>query len=133
MKKKYKRKYIYPDVRLQFSYRRIVSDRWKEYIQQFIYDEEKVKRICKNFVNKKGKINLYNIHDLLNLLKLKYVIEQEDPSLFLKYRDLSLKQETFKYLCEEGDNVIDVNKFIKWWFSDYITLYNEIHPVKKTK
>ena len=67
-----------------------------------------MKRICKNFVNKKGKINLYNIHDLLNLLKLKYVIEQEDPSLFLKYRDLSLKQETFKYLCKEGDNVIDV-------------------------
>ena len=129
--KKYKRKYIYPDIRLQFSYRRIISDRWKEYIQQFIYDEEKVKKICKIFLNKKGKINLYNIHELLNLLKLKYVIEQEDPSLFLKYRDLSLKQETFKYLCKEGDNVIDVNKFIKWWFSDYITLYNEIHPKPK--
>ena len=128
--KKYKRKYVYPDIRLQFSFRRIISNRWKEYIEQFIYDEEKVKRICRNFLHKKGKINLYNIHELFNILKLKYIIEQEDPSLFLKYRDLSLKQETFKCLCEEGSNVIDVNKFIKWWFADYITLYNEIHPTK---
>ena len=128
--KKYKRKYIYPDIRLQFTFRRIISNRWKEYIEQFNYDEEKVKRICMNFLFKKGKINLYNIHELLNKLKLKYLIEQEDPSIFLKYRDLSLKQETFKCLCEEGNNVIDVNNFIKWWFADYITLYNEIHPVK---
>ena len=128
--KKFKRKYIYPDIRLQFSFRRIVSDRWKNYIQQFIYDEKKVMKICKNFVNKKGKINLYNIHELFNLLKLKYVIEQENPSLFLKYRDLSLKQETFKCLCEEGENTIEINNFIKWWFTDYISLYNEIHPGK---
>ena len=129
--KKYKRKYIYPDIRLQFTFRRIISDRWKAYIQQFIYDEKKVKQICRNFVIKKGKINLYNIHELFNLLKLKYVIEQEDPSLFLKYRDLSLKQETFKCLCdEENSNVIDINTFIKWWFADYITLYNEIHHLK---
>ena len=90
-----------------------------------------MKQICRNFVIKKGKINLYNIHELFNLLKLKYVIEQEDPSLFLKYRDLSLKQETFKCLCdEENSNVIDINTFIKWWFADYITLYNEIHHLK---
>ncbi len=127
---KYKRKYIYPNIRLQFTFKRIISDRWKKYISNFIYDENKVRQICRNFLNKKGKINLYNIHELFNLLKLKYVIEQEDPSLFLKYRDLSLKQETFKCLCEEGNNVIDANKFIKWWFADYITLYNEIHPTK---
>ena len=127
---KYKRKYIYPNIRLQFTFKRIISDRWKKYISNFIYDENKVRQICRNFLNKKGKINLYNIHELLNLLKLKYVIEQEDPSLFLKYRDLSLKQETFKCLCDEGNNVIDANKFIKWWFADYITLYNEIHPTK---
>ena len=127
---KYKRKYIYPNIRLQFTFKRIISDRWKKYISNFIYDENKVRQICRNFLNKKGKINLYNIHELLNLLKLKYVIEQEDPSLFLKYRDLSLKQETFKCLCDEGNNVIDANKFIKWWFADYITLYNEIHPTQ---
>ena len=127
---KYKRKYIYPNIRLQFTFKRIISDRWKKYISNFIYDENKVRQICRNFLNKKGKINLYNIHELFNLLKLKYVIEQEDPSLFLKYRDLSLKQETFKCLCEEGNNVIDANKFIKWWFADYITLYNEIHPTQ---
>ena len=127
---KYNRKYIYPNIRLQFTFKRIISDRWKNYISNFIYDESKVRQICRNFLHKKGKINLYNIHELFNLLKLKYVIEQEDPSLFLKYRDLSLKQETFKCLCEEGDNIIDINKFIKWWFSDYITLYNEIHPTQ---
>ena len=128
---KYNRKYLYPDIRLQFGLRRIVSDRWKEYIQQFIYDEKKVNKICRNFIHKKGKLNLYNIHELFNLLKLKYVIEQEDPSLFLKYRDLSLKQETFACLCEKGNNTIDINKFIKWWFADYMTLYNEIHPLPK--
>jgi len=115
---------------LQFTFKRIISDRWKNYISNFIYDESKVRKICRNFLMKKGKINLYNIHELFNLLKLKYVIEQEDPSIFLKYRDLSLKQETFKCLCDEGNNNIDVNRFIKWWFSDYITLYNEIHPTQ---
>ena len=127
---KYKRKYVYPNIRLQFTFKRIISDRWKNYISNFIYDESKVRKICRNFLMKKGKINLYNIHELFNLLKLKYVIEQEDPSIFLKYRDLSLKQETFKCLCDEGNNNIDVNRFIKWWFSDYITLYNEIHPTQ---
>ena len=80
--------YRYPDIRFQFTYRRIISDRWANYIQQFIYDEKKVRYICNNFLKKKGSINLNNIFELLNLLKFKYVMEQEDPSYFLKYRDL---------------------------------------------
>ena len=60
-------------------------------------------------------------------------MEQEDPSYFLKYRDLCLKQETFNILCNEGENNIDVNVFIKWWFSDYLSLYNELHPPEKKK
>ena len=99
-----------------------------------MYDEKKVRRICKNFLQKKSSLNLNNIHELLNNLKLKYVIEQEDPSFFLKYRDLCLKKETFNCLCNEGEQQIDIERFIKWWFSDYLTLYNELHPpVKKEK
>jgi len=128
---KYYLPYRYPDIRYQFTYKRIVSDRWAEYIEQFIYDEKKVRYICKNFLQKKGSITLNNIHELLNLLKFKYVMEQEDPSYFLKYRDLCLKQETIKCLCNEGEQTIDINRFIKWWFSDYLSLYNEIHPPEK--
>ena len=129
--KKYYRPYIYPDIRLQFTYRRIVGDRWKDYIQQFMYDPKKVKYICKRFIEKKSHITLSNIHELLNILKLKYIIEQEDPSYYLKYRDLCLKQETFACLCNEGEQEINMDNFIKWWFSDYLSLYNIIHPPKK--
>ena len=45
--------YRYPDIRLQFTYRRIISDRWANYIQQFIYYEKKVRYICNNFLKKK--------------------------------------------------------------------------------
>ena len=123
--------YRYPDIRFQLTFKRIVSDRWASYIEQFMFDEKKVRRICKNFLQKKSSLNLNNIHELLNNLKLKYVIEQEDPSFFLKYRDLCLKQETFKCLCDEGESQIDMERFIKWWFSDYLTLYNELHPPPK--
>lgn len=80
---------------------------------------------------KKSHITLSNIHELLNILKLKYIIEQEDPSYYLKYRDLCLKQETFACLCNEGEQEINMDNFIKWWFSDYLSLYNIIHPPKK--
>ena len=131
--KKYHRPYKYPDIRLQFTYRRIVGDRWKNYIEQFMFDEKKVKYICKRFLEKKSNLTVSNIHELLNLLKLKYIIEQEDPSYLLKYRDLCLKNETFNWLCEEGEQNIDINKFIQWWFSDYLSLYNLVHPTEKKK
>ena len=57
---------------------------------------------------------------------MKYIIEQEDPSYYLKYRDLCLKQETFACLCNEGEQEINMDNFIKWWFSDYLSLYNII-------
>ena len=132
--KNYYLPYRYPDKRFQFTFfKRIVSNSWAEYIQQFKYDEKKVRKICKNFLQKKSSLTLNNIHELLNILKLKYVMEQEDPSYFLKYRDLSLKQETFNYLCNEGEQNIDIERFMKWWFSDYLELYNIIHPPEKTK
>jgi len=131
--KNYYLPYRYPDIRYQFTFKRIISDRWAEYIQQFLYDEKKVRYICKNFLQKKSSLNINNIHELLNTLKIKYVMEQEDPSYYLKYRDLCLKQETFNILCNEGENNIDMNIFIKWWFSDYLSLYNELHPPEKKK
>ena len=47
--KNYYLPYRYPDIRYQFTFKRIISDRWAEYIQQFLYDEKKVRYICKNF------------------------------------------------------------------------------------
>ena len=60
-------------------------------------------------------------------------MEQENPSLFLKYRDLCLKQETYNILCNQGETNIDVDNFVKWWFSDYLSLYNILHPPEKKK
>ena len=125
--------YRYPDIRYQFTFKRVVSDRWASYIEQFMYDEKKVRRICKDFLQKKSSININNIHELLNTLKLKYVMEQENPSFFLKYRDLCLKQETYNILCNQGETNIDVDNFVKWWFSDYLSLYNILHPPEKKK
>ena len=47
-----------------------------------MYDKKKARKICKDL--KKDNLTLNNIHELLNILKIKCVIEQEDPSCLLK-------------------------------------------------
>ena len=61
---------------------------------------------------------------------MNYLILQEDPSYAMKYWDIIEKSNSIEYFCKE--EMADKEKFIKWWFTDYLTIYNELHPpVKK--
>ena len=57
------------------------------------------------------------------------LILQEDPSYAIKYWDIIEKKNSIDYFCKE--DMVDKEKFIKWWFTDYLTIYNELHPPKK--
>ena len=66
---------------------------------------------------------------LCDKLKMNLLILQEDPSFALKYWDIIEKANSISYFCKD-DNV-DRDKFLKYWETDYMTIYNELHPVKK--
>lgn len=40
-----------------------------------------------------------------------------------------MKKNSIEYFCKEDQ--VDKEKFIKWWFMDYMDIYNELHPPKK--
>ena len=54
---------------------------------------------------------------------------QEDPSYAIKFWDIIEKSNSIIYFCK--DDNIDRDKFLKWWESDYLTIYNELYPPKK--
>jgi len=45
----YNRKYQWPDVRAKLYFPKVVSNKWKKNLQQYIYSEAKVKAICKKY------------------------------------------------------------------------------------
>jgi hypothetical protein len=51
------RKYKWPDVRLKLMFPKVVSDKWKSFVQKFVYPENIVKKICKKFFGE-GKVIL---------------------------------------------------------------------------
>ena len=54
---------------------------------------------------------------------------QEDPSYAIKFWDIIEKGFSIKYFSKD-DNV-DREKFKKWWFTDYMTICNELDPPKQ--
>ena len=45
----YYRKFNWPDVRAKLYFPKVVSNKWKKNLQQYIYSEDKVKAICRKF------------------------------------------------------------------------------------
>ena len=123
---KYDLRFRYPDVRYKLNFKRIVGDKWVDYLERNVLSKEKMKE----YIMAMPTSFRYNdLPGLCDKLKMNLLILQEDPSFALKYWDIIEKANSISYFCKD-DNV-DRDKFLKYWETDYMTIYNELHPVKK--
>ena len=123
---KYDMRFKYPDVRYKLNFKRIVGDKWVDYLERNVQSEQKMKDI----IMEKGETFRYSeLPALCDKLKMNLLILQEDPSYAIKFWDIIEKSNSIKYFSKD-DNV-DREKFMKWWFTDYLTIYNELYPPKK--
>jgi hypothetical protein len=114
------RPYKWPDVRAKLYFNKIVSDRWKETIKQYIYPIHVVKKLLST-----GSWSLSNLPDLCDKLKLYLVLINEKPDYHMKFNDVVTSSNSINYFLEKNGN-INQSKFLKWWFEDYQDIMNEI-------
>ena len=123
---RYDNRFKYPDVRYKLNFKRIVGDKWLEYLEKNIPSPQKMRET----ILEKGESFRYNeLPALCDKLNMNLLILQEDPSYAIKYWDIIEKSNSISYFCKD-DNV-DRDKFLKWWETDYLTIYNEMYPPKK--
>ena len=126
---KYENRFRYPDIRYKLNFKRIVGDKWTSYIENYQISEQKMRKLSESWPS---TIRIDDLPSICDKLYMNYLILQEDPSYAMKYWDIIEKSNSIEYFCKE--DVVDKEKFIKWWFTDYLTIYNELHPpVKKEK
>ena len=125
----YDMRYKYPDQRMKLRFKRVVTDKWKDYMSGFEYDEGQVRRICRKYWDG-GKKMLSDMPVLCDKLRLYILVLQEDPSYIMKFWDIVNKNETCAYFSDK-EGYVDMEKFIKWWFMGYEDIYNELHPLAK--
>ena len=124
---KYEGRFKYPDVRYKLNFKRIVGDKWASYIENYQISEARMRKISETWPS---SIRVDDLPKICDKLHMNYLILQEDPSYAMKYWDIIEKSNSIEYFSKEGQ--VDKEKFIKWWFTDYLTIYNELHPpVKK--
>ena len=116
----------YPDVRYKLNFKRIVGDKWMEYLEKNILSPQKMRE---KIQAKPASFSYSELPKLCDELKMNLLILQEDPSYAIKYWDIIEKANSIKYFCKD-DNV-DRDKFLKWWETDYLTIYNELYPLKQ--
>jgi hypothetical protein len=60
------RHYKWPDARMKLLFPKIVSDKWKSFLQKYMYPEDVVKQICQKFFSdSRVRINI----DAINIYK----------------------------------------------------------------
>ena len=123
---RYDLKYRYPDVRYKLNFTRNVGDKWTEYLEKNILKPERMNEIINSMPE---SFRYSELPGLCDKLKMGIMIIQEDPSYAIKFWDIIEKSNSIKYFCK--DDNIDREKFKKWWFTDYLTIYNELYPPKK--
>ena len=124
---KYEGRFKYPDVRYKLYFKRVVSDKWTSYMENYQLTEARLRKICESWTS---PIRIDELPKICDKLYMNYLILQEDPSYAMKYWDIIEKSNSIEYFCKE--DMCEKEKFIKWWFTDYLTIYNELHPpVKK--
>lgn len=116
----------WPDIRVKMRFRKIVSDKWIAFLEQYQYSEKKVRRIIK----KADVSSIDGLPRLLDKLRLYLLVNQEDPSYSIKYFDVINRENSVDYFCDKNGQ-IDKEKFINWWKWDYIKIYEEMHPPPK--
>ena len=123
---KYDNRFKYPDIRYKLNFKRIVGDKWLEYLEKNMLSPQTVREKISSMGSTFGYNELPALCDKLNM---NILILQEDPSFALKYWDIIEKANTISYFCK--DNTVDRDKFLKYWETDYLTIYNELYPPKK--
>ena len=123
---RYDMRFRYPDVRYKLNFKRIVGDKWMEYLEKNTISEAKKNEI---FQGMPTSFRYNELPGLCDKLKMNLLILQEDPSFAIKFWDIIEKSNSVAYFCKD-DNV-DREKFRKWWETDYLTIYNELYPPKK--
>ena len=124
---RYNLSFRYPDIRYKLVFKRIVGDKWVEYLEKNLPSPAGMRdKIMK-------MPNSFRYNELVKLcdkdLKMSLLAIQEDPSYAIKFWDIIEKSNSIIYFCK--DDNIDRDKFLKWWESDYLTIYNELYPPKK--
>ena len=109
------------------KFKKEVADKSSKFVEQFMYEKPRVQALVNS--KKSEYTSSSDLPALCDLLKLNYLILQEDPSYHLKYNDVIELDGTVKYFLE-GDN-INHNKFIEWWFMPWIEVYNKLNPEPK--
>ena len=123
---KYEGLFRYPDVRYKLTFRRIIGDKWTSYMEKYIISEAKMRKMSENWPS---SLTLNDLPKICDKLYMNNLILQEDPSYAIKYWDIIEKKNSVDYFSR--DENVDKEKFIKWWFTDYLTIYNELYPPKK--
>ena len=122
---KYDMRFRYPDIRFKLTFKRIVGDKWTSFVEKYQISEQKMRKMSESW-----SLSRYDdLPKICDKLHMNYLILQEDPSFAMKYWDIIEKKNSIEYFCKEDQ--VDKDKFIKWWFMDYMTIYNELHPPKK--
>ena len=122
---RYDMRFRYPDVRFKLTFKRIVGEKSQTYLEKYQISEQKMRKLSESW----SLSRLDDLPKICDKLNMNYLILQEDPSFAIKYWDIIEKKNSIEYFCKEDQ--VDKEKFIKWWFMDYMDIYNELHPPKK--
>ena len=122
------RPYVWPDIRAKLLFEKAVSDKWMENIQKYFYSEGKIKRI---FEKKAGsETQTYSLPSLCDEMKLYLILINEKPDYHLKFNDVVYQNNSLEFF--PGGRVT-LDRFMKWWFSDYAEIIDLINEEKAEK
>ena len=114
----YKR-YPWPSERLKLTFTKVITNLWRNTLKQYNYDRKKVEKICKKFWKLSGnEINIKKLPELCDELKLYLLVVNDKADFSMKFNDIVYQKGTIIYFIE-NENVVNMNKFIEWWFMDY--------------
>ena len=122
----YENQFRYPDVRYKLNFKRIVGDKWLEYLEKNALSQRRMRAIIQE---QPSSFRYDGLPGLCDKLHMGLLAIQEDPSYAIKFWDIIEKSNSIAYFSKD-DNV-DRDKFLKWWESDYLSICNELNPRKK--
>lgn len=119
------RPYTWPDIRAKLYFKKIVTDKWKANIQQYIYSPNYIKKILNSSSWSKS-----SLPELCDKLKLYFILIDEKPDYHMKFNDVVASNNSIYYFLDKSEN-INKEKFLKWWFMDYEEIMEEMMPKEK--
>eukprot|EP00831_Metopus_contortus_P060523 TRINITY_DN5242_c0_g2_i1.p1 TRINITY_DN5242_c0_g2~~TRINITY_DN5242_c0_g2_i1.p1 ORF type:complete len:1020 (+),score=217.71 TRINITY_DN5242_c0_g2_i1:183-3242(+) len=113
------KKFMWPDMRAQVYFRKVISEHWKQFIDKYQIDIKGVETMFHYFASTKGiegRIPLEMLPMLLDKLKLHLLVLSEDLSFHFKY--MMVVKGKIGPTLDDGDGKIDKEKFLDWWKMD---------------